>query len=218
MHTARFNGHLYGGGVCPGMMSVCAGLSARGWVSAQGCLPGGGVCPEGVCRGARGNTPHGPRGRHTHPGPLHTGIHTPLPTACWDIPPPLLTILDTRLWKHYLPATTVADGNYRPYVCYFTSLCHEWFKVLFSSNNWIGYSVLHGWTSLQLRTFVKYMLFFSILMVFTRCISLFKLVLFLHSNAFIRIHLCRSTKLYIFLSFLSMTSPIKTSDQSSFTR
>lgn len=94
-------------------------------------------------------------------------------------------------------------------MCYRTSLCHEWFKVLFSSNNWIWYSVLHGLTSLQLRTIVKYMLFFSILMVFIRCISLFKLVLFLHNNAFIRIHLCRSTKLYIFLSFFSMTSPIK---------
>ena len=41
-------------------------------------------------------------------------------------------------------------------------------------------------------------------MVFTLCICLFKLVLFLYSNAFIHIHLCRSTKLYIFAFFLSM--------------
>ena len=32
--------------------------------------------------------------------------------ACWDTHPlPLDRILDTRLWKHYLPATTVACGN-----------------------------------------------------------------------------------------------------------
>ena len=32
------------------------------------------------------------------------------PSACWDTPP-VDSILDTRLWKHYLSSTTVADGN-----------------------------------------------------------------------------------------------------------
>ena len=34
------------------------------------------------------------------------------PMACWDTPPPVDRILDTRLWKHYHPATTVPGGNY----------------------------------------------------------------------------------------------------------
>ena len=46
---------------------------------------------------------------------------TSLPSACWDThptqymlgyTPPMNRILDTHLWKHYLSATTVADGNY----------------------------------------------------------------------------------------------------------
>ena len=44
-------------------------------------------------------------------------IQTPLGhvtcDACWEAnPPPPDRILDTCLWKHYLPATTVARGNY----------------------------------------------------------------------------------------------------------
>ena len=69
------------------------GVSARGvW-----CLPGGcGVCPGvwcpprwGVCPGRRCGVCLG--------GVLHLR--------------PMDRILDTRLWKHYLSATTVADGN-----------------------------------------------------------------------------------------------------------
>ena len=48
---------------------------------------------------------------HTHPT-MHASCHThPLPHML-----PMDRILDTRLWKHYLSATTVADGKYR-YIC-----------------------------------------------------------------------------------------------------
>ena len=59
----------------------------------EGVCPGGGVChnpPPAQCW----NTP---------PRPVHAGIY----------PPPVDKILDTRLWKHYLSATTVTDGNYQ---------------------------------------------------------------------------------------------------------
>ena len=65
----------------------------------SGHLGGGGgwgaVCPRGECLPSGG-------GVYT-PCPLHAGIHKP--------PPPVDRIINTRLWKHYLPATTVAGGN-----------------------------------------------------------------------------------------------------------
>ena len=55
--------------------------------------------------------------RHAHPTAMHTPtpftmhapftMHTPLCHTC----PPMDRILDIHLWKHYLSATTVADGN-----------------------------------------------------------------------------------------------------------
>ena len=114
MHTASFNGHIYGGGCLP-RDAVCLGggeVSAQGWVSARGvsaCLPGGGrcVCPEGVCRGARGNTPMDPEAdthilvhcilEYTPLCPLHAGIHPPpcgqfLTDACENINFPQLLL------------------------------------------------------------------------------------------------------------------------------
>ena len=45
---------------------------------------------------------------HTHPPAMHAPHHAhPLPCT----PPPVDRIFDTRLWKHYLSATTVADDN-----------------------------------------------------------------------------------------------------------
>ena len=46
--------------------------------------------------------------------PVHAGIPAQgdvCPSACWDTPPSTDKILDTRLRKHYLSATTVADGK-----------------------------------------------------------------------------------------------------------
>ena len=63
---------------------------------------GGGVCPEGggVCLG---------------------GVH--------HQQPPVDRILDTRLWKHYRSATTVADGNkvreWTEHACKQTHHCHQ---------------------------------------------------------------------------------------------
>ena len=59
-----------------------------------------------------------PPGRH--PCPVHAGILTPMPSACWDTHSHPQCILgctsspwtDRRLWKHFLSATTVADGKY----------------------------------------------------------------------------------------------------------
>ena len=50
--------------------------------------------------------PHSPRmppSRHMPPFTTHTPLH--------HVCPPVCGILDTCLWKHYLSATTVADGN-----------------------------------------------------------------------------------------------------------
>ena len=60
------------------------------------CL--GSVCPGGVCPG--GCLPRGCLlGRWCLPGDVHL--------------PPVDRILDTRLWKHYISATSFADGNYK---------------------------------------------------------------------------------------------------------
>ena len=62
--------------------SACRGVST--------CL--GGVCPSAcwdTCLGGEGVCP----------------------SACGDTAPSVNRILGTRLWKHYLSATTVADGN-----------------------------------------------------------------------------------------------------------
>ena len=46
----------------------------------------------------------------THPQPSACwDTHPTPPSACWDTPPD--RILDTRLWKHYFSANTLADGN-----------------------------------------------------------------------------------------------------------
>ena len=83
------------GSVCRGGVPVCLsawggglprgvsawGMSAQG-VSAQGgCLPVGAVCLGGVCQG---------------------GVY---------LPHSVDRILDTRLWKHYLFATSFTDGE-----------------------------------------------------------------------------------------------------------
>ena len=80
-----------GGGVCPGACLLCwclpRGVCPGGVCPVRGCLPSEGVSAQwgGVCP-VRGVCPEG----------LH---------------PPMDRILDTRLWKHYLSATTVADGK-----------------------------------------------------------------------------------------------------------
>ena len=61
-----------------------------------GCLPVG-CLPRGVS--AQGVSDWG-------------GVY---PSACWDTPP-MDKILDTRLWKHYLSATSFADSNYVPHL------------------------------------------------------------------------------------------------------
>ena len=59
------------------------------------------------CSGRRGGVSQHALGRGVSAwgvsAPVHAGIHTP--------PPSVDRILDTRLWKHYLSATTVADGK-----------------------------------------------------------------------------------------------------------
>ena len=57
--------------------------------------------------------PHMPLAMHAPPAMHAPTTHAP----CHACPPathvpPLDRILDTRLWKHYLSATTVADGNH----------------------------------------------------------------------------------------------------------
>ena len=63
----------------------CSGHVGERGVYLRGCLPGG-----GVCRGEGGSV----QGRW--------GVY---------LPSPVDRILDTRLCKHYLSTTTVADGN-----------------------------------------------------------------------------------------------------------
>ena len=80
------------------MRTVCC--SGHLGVEGMGCLPGGcllgSVCPGSVCPAAKGQ-----------------GI---CPAAWGCTPLPVDRLLDTRLWKHYLSATTVADGNYQSYL------------------------------------------------------------------------------------------------------
>ena len=98
MPTIRCSGRLMGG-VCPGGV-VC--LSARRGVCPGGCLPGG-VCPGGMCVSAKEGCL--PRGCVCLGGCLSVcpweGAHLP----------PVDRILETHLWKHYLSATSFADGN-----------------------------------------------------------------------------------------------------------
>ena len=81
---------ICGGGCLPGVVSVW-GVSAQGGLSAQeGCLPRG--VSGGIC----------------------TGVY---PSMHWGrSPPPVDRILDRRLWKHYLSATSFADDNKLKYV------------------------------------------------------------------------------------------------------
>ena len=138
MPTIRCSGRLMGG-VCLGGVSAClpGGVSAQGGDCPGGCLPRGvsawGVChtlyplhagihtpPAQLMLGY--TTPH-PVHVGIHPTPVHAGIHTPCPVhagihtpAQWMLgytPPPVDRILDTHLWKHYLSASSFADGNYQ---------------------------------------------------------------------------------------------------------
>ena len=59
--------------------------------------------------------PCSPPATHAPPPPCMATLPCMLPLAMHPphACPPVDRILDTRLWKHYLPATTVADGNNR---------------------------------------------------------------------------------------------------------
>ena len=79
-------------------------------VAARGCLPGrdvwpGGCLPMGVSASVYTDAGiHTPLpGRHS-PGVWPGGMCIP---ACTEAHPPVDRILDTRLWKHYLSATTL---------------------------------------------------------------------------------------------------------------
>ena len=79
---------------------MCTILERRG-VCLGGCLPGqvsayGGYLNRGV-----------------YPGGVYSGGVHLLPIACWDTLPTVDRILDTCLYKHNLPATTVVGGNKR---------------------------------------------------------------------------------------------------------
>ena len=95
MRPARFNGHLYWGGVVyPGrcVQGVC--------VQEAVCL---GVCPWGC-------TPPRPRGRHPF-APLHVGIHSP-PIACWDTHNPPVNRMTDRCKNITFPQTSFAASRY----------------------------------------------------------------------------------------------------------
>ena len=101
MCTVRCSSRLLWG-VCPGGVClpgrVSAGPSRRGGLPGgdlpRGCLSRGGVCLGGVCL-PRGCLPGGEG--------ICSGVYTS--------PPPVDRIPDTCLWKHYLSATSFADGN-----------------------------------------------------------------------------------------------------------
>ena len=62
---------------------------------------------------------HAPSSHHTWPPTCHA---CPLPCTplTMNAPPPVTTVgrvLDTPLWKHYISATTVADGNHGKAIC-----------------------------------------------------------------------------------------------------
>ena len=76
---------------------------SRGWVCrGEGCTPPSthAPCPHPL------STDPWP-----HPCQVHTGIHTPCPSACWDTHPLLWT--DRHMWTHYLPETSYARGKYQ---------------------------------------------------------------------------------------------------------
>ena len=79
------------------------GMYAQGDVCPRGCMPRG-MYAQGVCVRVQGRGL--PRGEYT----------------------PMDRILDTRLWKHYLSTTTVADGNEIHFGC------NSWSKSLFCVN------------------------------------------------------------------------------------
>ena len=88
--------HAWGGGACVPGRHACLG----------GACTGGHACPGDVCLGGHACLGGGcsrvcvPRG------------HACMPSrACVPCMPPVDRNLDTRLWKHYLPTTTVAAGN-----------------------------------------------------------------------------------------------------------
>ena len=151
MHTFRFSGHLGGclpgavfaygvsaqGGVCP-RECLPEGCQPRGIICLGRCLPGviclGDVYPQGClswgCLPER-FTLHLPRPRSRHT--LDREADTPAVDR----------ILDTSLWKHYLSATTVADGNMRQLTC----ISDSWDQLLLSLRKWNCFLTTesHGW-------------------------------------------------------------------------
>ena len=91
MRTARRSGCLIGD-VCLGCLPggcLPRGCLPRGSVSARGVSSQGGCLPKGRCLSRGGVSAQG-------------DVHLPLVDRS----------LDTRLWKHYLSATSFADGKY----------------------------------------------------------------------------------------------------------
>ena len=124
-------------------------------VHCSGCLLGN-VCLGGVCLGEGGCLPRGVSGL----GGVCLGVVCPGGGVCPGgyTPPPVERILDTRLWKHYLSATTVADGNHEVLtirVKEVLTICNEKFsqetsengcfyeKVLQVYDVWIGTALHH---------------------------------------------------------------------------
>ena len=100
MRTVRCSGRRGGGGVC---IPACTGQGVcipvcTGWggvsqhALGRGCLPRG-VCAQGGCV-CRGGVCLPRRGVYI---PAYTGQGGVYPSACWDTPPPMNRILDTRL-------------------------------------------------------------------------------------------------------------------------
>ena len=99
---------LVGGSVCLWVRGVCL------WVwDVLGCLPLGVYTSQADTPWADTNTGQTPSPLGRHPLPITFWDTHPLPIACWDTTPHphMDRILDTCLWKHCLPATTVAGGN-----------------------------------------------------------------------------------------------------------
>ena len=91
----------------------------------------GGVCPGGSARGGGGVFQHALR-----QSPL--GVY---PSMHWGRPlPPVDRILDTRLWKHYLSATSFADGKNTDWnSCQICQICQ--YCIICENLYWVGYII-----------------------------------------------------------------------------